>query len=132
MRRQPLRTLIADDHDLFADGLAVLLADHAEIAVVGRAADGAEAVALAALLRPDVVLMDVEMPRLDGIQATRTIIDARPETRVVVVSAVRDAETAGRARCAGAAAYVFKGCPVADLVAAVLEVAASPPAACAA
>jgi DNA-binding NarL/FixJ family response regulator len=127
-----IRVLLVDDHAIVRKGLEQLLATVDDIEVVGLAADGEEAVGLAAERRPDVVLMDVEMPRLDGIQATRTIIDARPETRVVVVSAVRDAETAGRARCAGAAAYVFKGCPVADLVAAVLEVAASPPAACAA
>jgi DNA-binding NarL/FixJ family response regulator len=117
-----IRILIADDHELFAAGLAQTLSVFPDLAVVGRAADGAEAVLLATRLNPDVVLMDVSMPRLDGIVATRQITASLPETRVVVVSALTDAETAARARSAGAAAYLFKGCPVDDLVAAVHEV----------
>jgi|1185.fasta_scaffold241201_1 DNA-binding NarL/FixJ family response regulator len=120
---QPLTVLIADDHDLFATGLAETLAPYPDLNVVGRAADGAEAVALVSVLRPQVVVMDVSMPRLDGIVATREITDTFEETHVVVLSALTDAVTASRARSAGAAAYLFKGCPIDHLVQAIREVA---------
>jgi DNA-binding NarL/FixJ family response regulator len=120
---EPLAVLIADDHDLFATGLAETLADFPDLTVVGRAADGAEAVELVAQLHPDVVVMDVSMPRLDGIVATREITETQEHTCVVVLSGHTDAETASRARSAGAAAYLFKGCPLTDLVAAIHEVA---------
>jgi DNA-binding NarL/FixJ family response regulator len=122
---QPLTILIADDHDLFATGLAETLAPYPDLRVVGRAADGAEAVALVSVLRPDVVVMDVSMPRLDGIVATREISEKFEETRVLVLSALTDAETASRARSAGVAAYLFKGCPIDHLVQAIREVGTS-------
>src|SRR5437868_15149583 len=108
---QPLKVLIADDHDLFAASLAELFSWYPDLNVVGRAADGAEAVLLASHLHPDVVVMDVDMPRFDGIVATHEITEKLDHTRVVVLSALTDAETAMRARSAGAAAYLFKGCP---------------------
>src|SRR6478672_5193889 len=77
----PLAVLIADDHDLFALGLAETLAAYPDLTVVGRAADGAEAVALASELHPDVVLMDVNMPRVDGIAATREVTETLEHTR---------------------------------------------------
>lgn len=118
------RVLIVDDHDLFATALAELVDGRDGLEVVGRAADGAQAIALTSRLRPQVVLMDVDMPRVDGIDATRAITGSRPETCVVVVSGDQTAETAGRARAAGAAAYVFKGCPADELFAAVEDAAA--------
>lgn len=123
---QALKILVADDHDLFASGLSETLSTFPGLDVVGRASDGAEAVALATALRPDVVLMDVNMPCRDGIIATREITETLDPTRVVIVSALRDAATAARARSAGAAAYLFKGCPLDDLIAAIHEVAHSP------
>jgi DNA-binding NarL/FixJ family response regulator len=105
-----LSVLIADDHDLFAASLAELLASEAGLAVVGRAADGAEAVALASRLRPDVVVMDVSMPCCDGIDATREITGSLEETRVVMLTGINDVDTSLRARAAGAAAYLIKGC----------------------
>jgi DNA-binding NarL/FixJ family response regulator len=117
----PLKILIVDDYDLFAAALYGALTPYEDLSVVGRAADGVEAVAAATELRPDVVLMDVDMPRLDGLRATRIVRDKLPETAVVVVSGSHDAETAARARSAGASAFVFKSCPVEDLVAAVRE-----------
>ena len=110
----PLAVLIADDHDLFALGLAETLAAYPDLTVVGRAADGAEAVALASELHPDVVLMDVNMPRVDGIAATREVTETLEHTRVVVLSALTDAETANSARSAGAIAVLSKGSPVVD------------------
>jgi DNA-binding NarL/FixJ family response regulator len=124
---QPLTILIADDHDLFATGLAETLAPYPDLTVVGRAADGAEAVALASVLHPDVVVMDVSMPRLDGIVATREISETFEHMRVIVLSALTDAETASRARSAGAVAYLFKGCPIDHLVAAIREIGAPSP-----
>jgi DNA-binding NarL/FixJ family response regulator len=118
---RPVRILIADDHDIFAEGLAVTLAAYPDLAVVARASDGAEAVALTSLLEPDVILMDVSMPSMDGITATREITERHEQTTVVVVSALTDAQTAGRARSAGAAAYLVKGCPLDDLIAAIHE-----------
>jgi DNA-binding NarL/FixJ family response regulator len=114
-----LSVLIADDHDLFAASLAELLRSEAGVDVVGRAADGAEAVALASRLRPDVVVMDVSMPCCDGIAATREITGSVEATRVVMLTAINDVDTSLRARAAGAAAYLIKGCPVDELVSAI-------------
>ena len=123
---EPLSVLIADDHDLFALGLTEKLAPYPDVNVVGRAVDGAEAVALASTLRPDVVLMDVRMPRVDGIRATREITDKLERTRVIILSGLKDVETVSRARSAGAAAYLSKGCPVAEVISVVREVADRP------
>jgi DNA-binding NarL/FixJ family response regulator len=114
-----LSVLIADDHDLFAASLAELLSSEAGLAVVGRAADGAEAVALASRLRPDVVVMDVTMPCCDGIDATREITRTLAETRVVMLTGINDVDTSLRARAAGAAAYLIKGCPFEELLSAI-------------
>jgi DNA-binding NarL/FixJ family response regulator len=116
---QTLSVLIADDHDLFASSLAELLAGEEGLHVVGRAADGAEAVALAGQLRPDVVVMDVNMPCCDGIDAAREITGTLDSTRVVMLTGINDIDVSLRARAAGAAAYLIKGCPVDELVSAI-------------
>ena len=121
---QPLRVLIVEDDDTFAAGLAALLAEYPMLVVVGRAADGVEGIELVDALRPDVALMDITMPRADGLTATRAIRRFHPDTAVVVLSSLHDAETAVHARAAGAGAYLFKGCSTDAVVAAVLEVAA--------
>jgi DNA-binding NarL/FixJ family response regulator len=118
-----LRIVIADDHELFAQGLAELLGGSPELEVVGRAANGAEAVALTASLHPDVVLMDVEMPCVDGITATREIVSANEGTRVLMVSSSTEPDVVSRARSAGAAGYLFKGSPLREVIAAIHEVA---------
>jgi DNA-binding NarL/FixJ family response regulator len=100
-----------------------MLDDLPELDVVARAADGAEAVYLASILQPDVVLMDVSMPRVDGIDATSKITEKLEGTRVVMLSALTDGETAFRARMAGAAAYLCKGCPFDELIETVREAA---------
>jgi DNA-binding NarL/FixJ family response regulator len=118
-RGQTLSVLIADDHDLFATSLAELLAAEEGVHVVGRAADGAEAVALASRLRPDVVVMDVSMPCCDGIEATREITGTLETTRVVMLTGINDLEVSLRAQAAGATAYVIKGCSFDELLSAI-------------
>jgi DNA-binding NarL/FixJ family response regulator len=108
-RRTPsVRVLLADDHPLYAETLEMLLSLDDRIEVVGRAASGAEAIALTVGLRPDVVLMDVHMPCLNGITATRTLRSLLPGVRVVMLSSSAAVEDVERARDAGALAYLTK------------------------
>jgi DNA-binding NarL/FixJ family response regulator len=118
-----VRVLIADDQRLFAEALEAILTTDGRIAVIGRAANGEEAVALARDDRPDVVLMDIAMPVLDGIAATETIAAEAPETRVVVLTGSDAPEDITRARAAGAAGYVTKDQIAGDLVRAILDAA---------
>lgn len=103
-----IRLAIADDHAVVRAGLEQLLATFEGVELVGAAADGTEAVALCAAERPDVVLMDLEMPVLDGIEATRQIRAAQPEVAVVVLTSFSDRERILRALDAGAAGYLLK------------------------
>jgi DNA-binding NarL/FixJ family response regulator len=103
-----IRIVIADDHGVVRAGLAQLLATFPDVELVGAAADGEEAVALCAERRPDVVLMDLEMPVLDGIAATARIRAAQPEVAVVVLTSFSDRERILRALDAGAAGYLLK------------------------
>jgi DNA-binding NarL/FixJ family response regulator len=115
--------LIADDHRLFAEALAAMLSSDDRIEVVGRAANGADAVRLAREFRPDVVLMDLSMPVLDGIEATRQIAGRLNGTRVLVLTGSAASADVDRARTAGAAGYVTKDLIADDLVHAILDVA---------
>jgi DNA-binding NarL/FixJ family response regulator len=103
-----IRVVIADDHAVVRAGLAQLLTTFADVELVGAAANGDEAVALCAERDPDVVLMDLEMPVLDGIQATRRIRAAQPEVAVVVLTSFSDRERILSALDAGAAGYLLK------------------------
>ena len=103
-----IRIVIADDHAVVRAGLAQLMATFADVELVGAAANGQEAVVLCAERRPDVVLMDLEMPVLDGIEATRQIRAAQPEVAVVVLTSFSDRERILRALDAGAAGYLLK------------------------
>jgi DNA-binding NarL/FixJ family response regulator len=103
-----LRVLIADDHPLFRDGLRGLLATQPDIEVAGEATTGEEAVRLAAELEPHVVLMDIKMPELGGIEATRRILGENPRARVLVVTMFEDDATVFTAMRAGARGYVLK------------------------
>jgi DNA-binding NarL/FixJ family response regulator len=118
-----LRVLLADDHPVYLDGLAALLAAVEGLEVVGTAVDGHEAVARAAELAPDVVVMDVRMPGLDGIAATRLIVDADPGVGVVVLTMSEEDETLFAAMRAGARGYLLKGATRAEIVRAVAAVA---------
>lgn len=118
-----MKILLADDHRLFRDGLRPLLARETGFEVVGEAGDGHEAVRLAAALAPDVVLMDITMPGVNGIEATRAIVAARPATRVVVLTMHADRRYATEALQAGASGYLLKEAAFSDLVAALRAVA---------
>jgi DNA-binding NarL/FixJ family response regulator len=105
---QPIRILLADDHDVVRRGLTALLDGTDGFAVVGAAADGEEAVTLAGEHQPDVVLMDLSMPGVDGIEATRRLLAAQPDSRVVVLTSFSDRERILDALDAGAVGYLLK------------------------
>jgi DNA-binding NarL/FixJ family response regulator len=117
--KPPLTVLIADDNGLFATALQGILREEESIEVVGHAADGEEAARLAAELGPDVVLMDLSMPRVDGFEATRRIRANTPGTAVVVLTGSLDIDDAERAKEAGADGFVTKDRILAELVTAI-------------
>jgi DNA-binding NarL/FixJ family response regulator len=119
---KPLRVLIADDHRLFAEALEAILAADERIEVVGQASDGSEAVELARRLGPDLVLMDVSMPVLDGFEATREIRAERQDTRVLMLTGSNSRDDVDRSREAGASGYVTKDRIASELVAVIVEV----------
>jgi DNA-binding NarL/FixJ family response regulator len=108
--------LIADDHAVFRRGLSSLLSERNGWAVVGEAGDGEDAVSLAGALRPRIALLDIEMPRLTGLEAAQRISSVSPETRIVVLSMYGDARYLERAREAGASGYALKSEPIAALI----------------
>ena len=97
--REVVRVLVAEDHVLFAEALMLTLGIDDRIEVVGSATSGVEAVSLAGALRPDVVLMDIQMPSMDGIEATRRVRSVSPGSRVLIVTAFRLPEIAAKALC---------------------------------
>ena len=119
----PIRVLIADDHRLFAEALEAILSGESTIEVVGRARNGAEAVELALELQPDVVLMDISMPVMDGIEATRRIRETRVDACVVMLTGSNAAADVDRSREAGAAGYVTKDRIASQLIEAIVEAA---------
>jgi DNA-binding NarL/FixJ family response regulator len=122
-RESPIRVLLVDDHAVVRAGLRLFLADQADLKVVGEAENGASAVARALELGPDVVLMDLRMPGLDGIAATRQIRAAWPQTAVVVLTTYTDTANVGQAIAAGAIGYVPKDVPPPELAATIREAA---------
>jgi two-component system, NarL family, response regulator NreC len=119
-----VRLLLCDDQALFRAGMKAVLAEHSAIEVVGEAADGQAAIEETARLRPDVVLMDVEMPRLNGVEATRRITRAHHDVRILMLSMYDEPELVARCLEAGASGYLLKDAAVADLAGAIEAVAA--------
>jgi DNA-binding NarL/FixJ family response regulator len=115
----PIRVLVADDHPTFARTIRLLLADERGVEIVGTAADGDEAVARALELRPDVVLMDLNMPGTKGIDATRQIAEGAPHVAVVVLTMFDDDDSVVSALRSGARGYLLKGARQADIVRAI-------------
>jgi DNA-binding NarL/FixJ family response regulator len=116
-----IRVLLADDHRVVRDGLAQLLHTCDGIEVIAQASDGQEAVDLARQVRPDVVVMDVSMPRLDGIEATRRLRAEMPDLCVIGLSMHTEPNVAEAMTAAGATAYLAKSAPPESLVAAILK-----------
>jgi DNA-binding NarL/FixJ family response regulator len=114
-----LRVLIADDHQFFRDGVRVLLETQPDLEYAGEAASGDEAVRLCAELQPDVVLMDVQMPGMSGVEATRHIRSSSPQIRVLVVTMFEDDQLVFAAMRAGARGYILKGARHDDMVRAI-------------
>jgi DNA-binding NarL/FixJ family response regulator len=119
---QKNRVVVADDHRLFAQALEAILATDDRIEVVGHASDGAEAVRLALSVDPDVILMDIAMPIMDGFQATKQIRKQKPSACILMLTGSNSRTDVDRAREAGAAGYVTKDRIAAELIDAILEV----------
>jgi DNA-binding NarL/FixJ family response regulator len=118
-----IRILIADDHALFREGLSALLLAIPDVEVVGEAANGDEAVAKTKELEPDVVLMDINMPDTNGVEATRTILKGHPQIGIIMVTMLEDDASVFAAMRAGARGYVLKGSNHAEMLQAIRAVA---------
>jgi DNA-binding NarL/FixJ family response regulator len=118
-----VRILLADDHPLFRDGLKALLASVNDAEVVGEAATGTEVVERALELRPDVILMDLHMPELNGTEATRSVVESSPDVGVLVLTMVEDDDAVFAAMRAGARGYLLKGSNQTEIVHAIRAVA---------
>ena len=114
-----IRVLIADDHPVFREGLCYFLTKEDDLDVIARAKDGAEAVALAKELRPDVAILDIAMPKLDGIEAAKQIKSACPNTAILMLSAYGYDSYILASLRAGAAGYLLKNAPINDLISAI-------------
>ena len=118
--RNPVRVLIADDHQVVREGLQMILAESdGEIVVVGEASDGDEAVRLATAMKPDVVLMDLSMPRVDGLEATRRLKEAGIPSRVLILTSFAEGEGVRDAVRAGVTGYLMKDVLKAELLTAI-------------
>jgi len=128
MSTSPIRVLIADDHAIVRKGIRALLSVKPDIEVVGEASDGAETVAQAQALRPDVILMDLVMPGMDGIEATRQIVEQQPGVRILVLTSFAADDKVFPAIKAGALGYLLKDSGPDDLVQAIHQVYRGEPA----
>ena len=124
MPMKRIRVLIADDHKIVRMGLAALLATERDLQLVGEADNGIEAVRLATSLKPDVVIMDLMMPKKDGVEATRDILAAAPETRVLVLTSYGTSNAVAQAIDAGAAGALMKTADDAQIVSVIRRLAA--------
>jgi DNA-binding NarL/FixJ family response regulator len=119
-----IRIVIADDHAVVREGLRAVLGSEVDMEVVGEAATGEEVVERATELKPDVILMDIQMPNVNGIEATRRILEAKPEVGIVVLTMFEDDDSVFSAMRAGARGYVLKGAPPSEILKVVRAVAA--------
>lgn len=123
MDSEKIRVLIADDHPLFRDGMHGLLDSVSDTKVVGEAESGEQAITLAESLQPDVILMDIKMPGINGLQAMREILHTSPHIRILIVSMLEDDDSVFAAMRAGASGYVPKGVNQAEMLRAIRAVA---------
>ncbi|MGB7859780.1 MAG: response regulator transcription factor [Acidimicrobiia bacterium] len=121
---QKIRVVVADDHPIVRQGVVALLLDEPDIEVVAEAADGRDALSAALAENPDVVLMDLRMPNMDGVEATKAVRERRPEVAILVLTTYDTDEAIVRAVEAGAAGYMLKDSPTEDLIDAVRRAAA--------
>ena len=121
-----IRLLLVEDHTILRQGMAQFLGQEPDIEIIGEASDGEAAVRLASQLHPDVVLMDLGMPKINGIEATRTIRHDMPQVRVIGLSMYEERESAEAMLAAGASMYLTKSGPAKDLIAAIRNCMKSP------
>ena len=120
---KPIRVLVVDDHQLFREGLAALLNAAAETEVVGEAGTGLEAIRQTEQIAPEIVLMDIQMPGMNGIEATRRILANQPDTGVIMLTMLEDDDSLFAAMRAGARGYILKGADKAEVLRTVTAVA---------
>jgi len=118
-----IRVLVVDDHKLFRDGLSAILMNVSDIEVVGEAGTGQEAVSQTETLAPDVVLMDINMPDLNGIEATQRVLAIKPDTGIIMLTMLEDNDSLFAAMCAGARGYILKGADKAEVLKTIRAVA---------
>ncbi len=123
-----IRLLLVDDHAIVREGLRTLLSEVPDLDLVGEAADGPTAIATAAALRPDVILLDLMLPGISGIEVTRRILSLQPDCRIIVLTSFADDQNVVAAMQAGAAGYLLKDVLQADLVRAIRQAAQGEPA----
>jgi DNA-binding NarL/FixJ family response regulator len=114
-----IRLLVVDDHKIVREGLVSLLSEQQDIEVIGEAGNGREAITLASTLHPDVIIMDISMPLMNGDEATRQIKKMMPEIRIIALSMFEEEEMLRKMYSAGAEKYVLKTAPSAQLLAAI-------------
>jgi len=120
--QNPIRILLADDHALLRQGTAELLRREADLKVIGEAGNGEQAIELSKTLRPDIIIMDVRMPVLSGVEATRRIRESQPAVQVLVLTAHDDDQYVFSLLQAGASGYLLKTAPIGELIRAIRQV----------